>query len=44
MLTLDNGNTVTNPYIATTFNNYFAFIAETTKNNIKYSCKHFSEW
>ena len=34
-----------NPYdIANTFNNYFASIAETTKNNIKYSHKHFSDY
>ena len=32
VLSLDNGNTITNPYdIANTFNNYFASIAETTK-------------
>ena len=32
VLSLDNGDTVTNPYdIANTFNNYFASIAETTK-------------
>ena len=31
-LSLDNGDTITNPYnIANTFNNYFASIAETTK-------------
>ena len=31
-LSLDNGDTMTNPYdIANTFNNYFASIAETTK-------------
>ena len=36
VLSLDNGNTVTNPYdIANTFNNYFASIAETTKKNRK---------
>ena len=27
-----------------TFNNYFAFIAETTKKNIKYSHKQFSDY
>ena len=44
MLSCDNGNTITNPYdIANTFNNHFAYISETTKNNIKYSHKHFSE-
>ena len=33
VLSLDNGDTITNPYdIANTFNNYFASIAETTKN------------
>ena len=32
VLSLDNGDIVTNPYdIANTFNNYFASIAETTK-------------
>ena len=32
VLSLDNGDTITNPYdIANTFNNYFASIAETTK-------------
>ena len=36
VLSLDNGNTVTNPYdIANTFNNYFASIAETTKKKQK---------
>ena len=45
VLSRDNGNTITNPYdIANTFNNYFASIAETTKNNIKYSHKHFSDY
>ena len=39
----DNCNTITSPYdIANTFNNYFASIAETTKNNIKYSYEIFS--
>ena len=34
-LSLDNGDTVTNPYdIANTFNNYFAPIAETMKKSI----------
>ena len=33
---LDNGDTITNPYdIANTFNNYFVFIAETTKKKHK---------
>ena len=32
VLSLDNGDTITNPYgITDTFNNYFAAIAETTK-------------
>ena len=32
VLSLDNGDTITNPYdIANTFNRYFASIAETTK-------------
>ena len=32
ILSLDNGDTITNPYdFANTFNNYFASIAETTK-------------
>ena len=32
VLSLDNGDTITDPYdIANTFNNYFASIAETTK-------------
>ena len=45
MLSLDNGDTITNPYdIANTFNNYFASIAETTKRSIKYSHKHFSDY
>ena len=36
VLSLDNGDTITNPDdIANTFNNYFASIAETTKKNIK---------
>ena len=44
VLSLDNGDTVTNPYdITNTFNNYFASIAETTKKTIKYSHKHFSD-
>ena len=38
VLSLDNGDTITNPYdIANTFNNYFASIAETTKKSIKYT-------
>ena len=32
VLSLNNGNTITNPYdIANNFNNYFVSIAETTK-------------
>ena len=32
ILSLDNGDTITNPYnIANTFNNYFASVAETAK-------------
>ena len=45
ILSLDNGDTITNPYdIANTFNNYFVSIAETTKKSIKYSHKHFSDY
>ena len=45
VLSLDNGDTITNPYdIANTFNNYFASIAETTKKTIKYSHKHFLDY
>ena len=44
VVSLDNGDTITNPYdIANTFNNYFASIAENTKN-IKYSLNHFSDY
>ena len=44
VLSLDNVDTVTNPYdIANTFNNYFASIAETTKKK-KNSHKHFSDY
>ena len=44
-LSLDNGDTITNPYdIANTFNNYFACIAETTKKCKKYTHKHFSDF
>ena len=43
VLSLDNGDTITNTYdIANTFNNYFASLAETTKKSIKYS--HFSDY
>ena len=45
VLSLDNGDTIINPYdIANTFNNYFASIAETTKKSIKYAHKHFSDY
>ena len=45
VLSLENGDTITNPYdIANTFNNYFVSIAETTKRSIKYSHKHFSDY
>ena len=45
VLSLDNGDNITNPYdIANTFNNHFASIAETTKKSIKYSHKHFSDY
>ena len=45
VLSLDNGDTITNPYdIANTFNNYFDSIGETTKKSIKYSHKHFSNY
>ena len=44
VLSLDNGDTITNPYdITNTFNIYFASIAETTKKSIKYTHKHFSD-
>ena len=44
VLSLDNGDTITNPYdIANTFNNYFASIAEITKKSINYTHKHFSD-
>ena len=36
ILSLDNGDTITNAYdIVNTFNNYFAFIAETMKKKHK---------
>ena len=45
MFSYDNGNTITNTYdIANIFNNYFVSIAQTTKNNIKYSHKYFSDY
>ena len=45
VLSLDNGDTITNPFdIENIFNNYFASIAETMKKSIKYSHKHFSDY
>ena len=45
VLSLDNGDIITNPYdIANTFDNHFASIAETTTKSIKYSHKHFSDY
>ena len=45
VLSLDNGNTINNLYdTENTFNNYFASIAETTKQSIQYSHKHFSNY
>ena len=45
ILSLDNGNTITNLYdIVNTFNNYFASRTETTKKSIKKSHKHFSDY
>ena len=45
VLSLENGDTITNPYdIPNTFNNYFASIAETTKRSMKYSHKYFSDY
>ena len=45
VLSLDYGDTITNPYdIANTFNNYFTSITETTKKPIKYSHKHFPDY
>ena len=42
VLSLDNGDTITNPYdIANTSNNYVASIAETTNKSIKHRYKHF---
>ena len=44
-LSLDNGDTITNPYdIANTLNKNFASKAKTTKKSIKYSHKHFSDY
>ena len=45
VLSLDNGDTITNSYdIANTFNHYFGSIAETTEKSIKYSHKHISDY
>ena len=45
VLSLDNGDTTTNPYdIVKIFNRNLASIAETTKKGMKYSRKHFSDW
>ena len=45
VLSCNNGNTITNPCVITnTFNNYFASIAETTKNSINYSNKSFPDY
>ena len=44
-LSLDNDDTITNPYdIANIFNKYFPSIAEATKKTIKYSHEHFSDY
>ena len=44
VLSLDNGDTTTNPYvIVKIFNRNLASIAETTKKGMKYSRKHFSD-
>ena len=38
-------NLITKPYdIANIFNNYFSYVADTAKENIKYSHKHFSDF
>ena len=38
-------NLITNPYdIANIFNNYFSSVADTAKENIKYSHEHFSDY
>ena len=45
ILSLDNHNTITNPYdIANTFNNYLVAIAETTKKSIKYPQTYFLDY
>ena len=42
ILSLDNGDTITNPYDIATM--IFTSIAETMKKSIKYSHKHFSDY
>ena len=37
-------NLITYPYIANIFSNYFSFVADTAKENIKYSHKHLSDY
>ena len=45
ILSLDNHDTITNPYdIANTFNNYLVAIAETTKKSIKYPQTYFLDY
>ena len=45
VLSLDNGDTINNPYdITKIFNNYFVSVAETTRKSIKYLQKHFSHY
>ena len=45
VLSIDNGDTITDPYdIVNIFNNYFTSIAETVMKSIKYSHKHFSDY
>ena len=45
LFSLDNGVTIINPYnIVIHFNNYFVSIAETSKQSIKYSAKHFLDY
>ena len=44
ILSLDNGDTITSPYDVVITYNYFASVAETMKESIKYSHKHFSDF
>ena len=38
-------NIITNPHdIANIVNNYFTSVVETARQNIKFSCKHFSDY